>query len=97
MSMDRYVFLCCVNYVFHCSLISGINLLCLFTSGALACLQLRSYFAIRHPIVFRQFFNKRVARCVILGIWVVAGLVFVPVLVVHHEESLKLQGEGLGK
>ncbi len=37
------------------------------------------------------------ARCVILGIWVVASLVFVPVLVVHHEVSLKLQGEGLGK
>lgn len=37
------------------------------------------------------------ARCVILGIWVVASLVFVPVLVVHHEVSLKLQGEGPGK
>ncbi|KAI9564639.1 putative neuropeptide receptor [Daphnia sinensis] len=51
------------------------------------------YFAIRHPIVFRQFFNKRVARCVILSIWVVASLVFVPVLVVQHEETITLRGE----
>ncbi|XP_046649911.1 QRFP-like peptide receptor isoform X1 [Daphnia pulicaria] len=51
------------------------------------------YFAIRHPIVFRQFFNKRVARCVILSIWVVASLVFIPVLVVQHEESITLHGE----
>lgn len=58
---------------------------------------LYSYFAIRHPIVFRQFFNKRVARCVILAIWVVASLLFVPVLIVHHEQHLKLRNEILGK
>ena len=51
------------------------------------------YFAIRHPIVFRQFFNKRVARCVILSIWVVASLVFIPVLFVQHEEPITLRGE----
>nr|CAH0106292.1 unnamed protein product [Daphnia galeata] len=51
------------------------------------------YFAIRHPIVFRQFFNKRVARCVILSIWVVASLVFIPILFVQHEEPITLRGE----
>lgn len=33
------------------------------------------------------------ARCVILSIWVVASLVFIPVLVVQHEESITLHGE----
>ena len=41
------------------------------------------YVAIRHPIVFRQFFSKRGARCVIVIIWIVAGLLFVPLLIVR--------------
>jgi len=41
------------------------------------------YVAIKHPIVFPQFFSKRVARCVIVIIWIVAALLFVPLLLVR--------------
>ena len=44
-------------------------------------MSLGRYLAIRHPIIFRQVFNKRVAVCVIVFIWILAGILWVPVLV----------------
>ena len=45
------------------------------------------FLAIRHPIIYRRLFNKRVARCVIVVIWIVACLLFLPVMLVRQTVS----------
>lgn len=89
MSMDRYIYINHLNsfyMVFFFKLFQCWPIFLLFR-----------YFAIRHPIVFRQFFNKRVARCVILSIWLVAGLIFIPTLIVQREHIEKLSNTLMGK
>ncbi|KAK2704891.1 hypothetical protein QYM36_017067 [Artemia franciscana] len=41
------------------------------------------FWAISQPMRFRQVFNKAIARKVIFGIWLVASIIFIPILIVR--------------